>query len=67
MTDDISFSQEVVGIYLLPNVTPDFEGLFFLLEDGSILRIGQDKVYTPVVNEFTMLNARLIGFSAKFG
>ena len=39
--DDISFGQEVVGIYLLPNGSPDFEGLFFLLQDKTtILRIG---------------------------
>ena len=38
--DDISFTQEVIGIYLIPNLSPDFEGICFLLEDGSIVRIG---------------------------
>ena len=34
--DDISFAQEVIGIYILTNKSPDFEGIFFLLEDQSI-------------------------------
>ena len=38
----INFTQEVKGIYLLPNFSPDFEGIIFYLEDGTYERIGVD-------------------------
>lgn len=34
-TDDVTFDSEVIGLYLLPANSPDFEGLIFMLEDGS--------------------------------
>ena len=49
-------------MYLLPNVSPDFEALIFLMEDGSFERIGLDEAYTNNIADFTMLDARLIGF-----
>ena len=33
LREDISITQEIIGVYLLPNATPDFEGVFFLFED----------------------------------
>ena len=36
------------------------------MEDGTFLRVGLDQAYTPKLADYTMLNARLIGFSAKF-
>ena len=39
--ETISFTQEIVGIYAIPNLTsPDYEGFSFLLEDGSYERFG---------------------------
>ena len=37
-----------------------------MTEDGNIHRIGENVVYSPLTSEFTMLDARLIGFTAKF-
>ena len=36
----IPITQEILGAYLIPNATPDYEGISFYLEDGSFLRIG---------------------------
>ena len=54
-------------MYFIPNVTPDYEGISFYLEDGSYLRVGMDQTYSPNLSDHIMLDARLIGFSAKFG
>ena len=51
----------------MANNTPDYEGVSFLLEDMSFVRFGKDESYTPNISDFHMLDARLIGFSAKFG
>lgn len=56
----------MIGIYFIGNISPDYEGIVFLLEDGTYERIGIDEPYTPVLADFTMLTARLVGFSAKF-
>ena len=48
-------------------MTPDYEGISFYLEDGSFERVGLDQSYTPNLSDFHMLDARIIGFSAKFG
>ena len=47
-------------------MSPDFEGISFLLEDGSFLRVGLDQAYTPIISDHKILTSRLIGFSAKF-
>lgn len=62
----VDFNQEVIGIYFIPNLTPDFEGISFLLEDGSYLRIGEDEPYTPSLADHSMLSSRFIGLSVKF-
>lgn len=36
----VYFSNEVTGIYFIPNFSPDYEGIVFELEDGSYERIG---------------------------
>ena len=51
---------------MLGNRSPDYEGIFFRMEDDSIHRIGLDEAGTPSLSDFTMLERRLIGFSAKF-
>ena len=60
-------AQEIIGAYLIPNDSPDFEGLSLLLEDSSYLRVGMDEIYTPGIVDFVIFDSRLIGFSAKFG
>ena len=41
--ETIVVTQEIVGLYFIPNlVSPDYEGICFLMEDGSIERVGQD-------------------------
>ena len=42
LREELYFSQEIIGVYLLGNASPDYEGIFFLLEDYSIHRIGLD-------------------------
>ena len=51
---------------MLENVSPDFEGIFFLTENGDEYRIGQDEA-APITITYQKLNQRLIGLSAKFG
>ena len=63
--DQVTFTQEVVGVLGLNDDTPEYEGIFFLLEDGTIERIGRDEAHNPVPSEFTMLTSRLIGMSMK--
>ena len=65
--EEITISQEIIGAYLIPNVTPDYEGISFLLEDDTYLRVGMDQNYTPSKPDHIIFGARLIGFSAKFG
>ena len=65
-TNTVDLEQEVIGIYFIPNGTPDFEGISFLLEDGTYKRIGEDMIYTPSRSDHTILSSRLIGLSAKF-
>ena len=67
LRETITIAQEILGVYFIPNNTPDYEGIYFYLEDGSFVRVGMDQIYTPNLSDFTMLDARLIGFSAKFG
>ena len=64
--DVVYFTQEVIGIYFIPDDDPDFEGISFLLEDGSIKRIGRNSNDNPSVGDFIMLPSRLIGLSVKF-
>ena len=52
---------------MIPNGTPDYEGIYFYLENGSFERVGMDQTYSPNLSDFIMLDARLIGLSAKFG
>ena len=63
----ITITQEILAVYFIPNNSPDFEGISFYLEDGSFERVGLDQPYTPNISDFHMLDARIIGFSAKFG
>lgn len=65
LRDEVTFTQEVIGVFGLNDYTPEYEGLFFMLEDGSIKRIGRDKDHNPVPSEFTMLTSRLVGMAAK--
>ena len=67
MRESITITQEILGVYLLPASSPDYEGIYFYLEDGSFERVGMDDTYSPNLSDFIMLNARLIGLSAKFG
>ena len=64
--DVVYFTQEVIGIYFIPDNDPDFEGISFLLEDGSIERIGRESNDDPSITDFMMLQGRLIGLSVKF-
>lgn len=64
--DTVSINQEVIGVYVIPSKAPDYEGVSFLLEDNSIVRIGRDSTNDPAVGDFTMLPARLTGASVKF-
>ena len=64
--ESITLTQEILGVYLIPNVSPDYEGIYFYLEDGTFQRVGLNEAYTPNLSDFTMFDARLIGFSAKF-
>ena len=54
-------------MYFIPNVGPDYEGIYFYLEDGSFERVGLDQSYTPNLSDFIFLDSRMIGISAKFG
>ena len=65
--ESIAITQEILGVYFIPNRTPDYEGISFYLEDGSFERVGLDQSYSPNLSDFVMLDARIIGFSAKFG
>ena len=41
--ETIAVTQEIVGVYFIPNLpSSDYEGICFLMEDGSIERVGQD-------------------------
>ena len=40
--DILNFTQEIKAVYFIPNVSPDFEGIVFYLEDGTFHRIGLD-------------------------
>ena len=42
LRESITISQEIIGAYFIPNVGPDYEGISFLLEDGTYLRVGLD-------------------------
>ena len=53
-------------MYFIPNASPDYEGIYFYLEDSSFVRVGRDQQYAPDLSDFVMLDARVIGFSAKF-
>ena len=65
--ESITITQEILGVYFIPNVTPDYEGISFYLEDGSFKRIGMDQSYTPDLSDFYIPDTRIIGFSVKFG
>ena len=54
-------------MYFILNNTPDYEGISFYLADGTYLRVGLDQSYYPNLSDHTLLDSRLIGFSAKFG
>ena len=56
----------MTGIYFIPSQTPAYEGISFLLENGSYARIGEDEAYTPLLSDHIILESRLIGLSAKF-
>ena len=40
--ESITISQEITGVYLIFNDTPDYEGISFLLEDDTYVRVGLD-------------------------
>ena len=40
--ESITLTQEILGVYLIPNDSPDYEGICFYLEDGSFERVGLD-------------------------
>ena len=40
--ESIPISKEIIGAYLIPNLSPDYEGISFLLEDDTYLRVGLD-------------------------
>ena len=63
---DFTFDSEVIGIYMIYNLSPDIEGIFFLTENGGEYRIGVDQT-APGTIPYTMLTNRVIGFTAKFG
>ena len=42
LRETITIAQEILGVYFIPNLTPDFEGIYFYLEDGSFMRVGLD-------------------------
>ena len=65
-TKTINFAKEIVGIKLVWNDSPDWEGIAFLESDGTMQRIGEDQAYTPVSSDFTRLNGRLIGLTGKY-
>ena len=66
MRETIHITQEIIGVYFIPNYSPDYEGISFYLEDGSFARIGMDESYTPNLSDYIMLPSRLIGFASKF-
>ena len=66
VTKTITFANEIIGIKLVWNFSPDWEGIAFLETDGTMQRIGEDQAYTPVAADFTLLNGRLIGLTGKF-
>ena len=71
LNDDRSINDEIIGVYFLPDEDPpDYEGIFFLLADNSIVRAGRELLpysgWLPAESDFTMLKARLIGMQAKF-
>ena len=41
-TKTITFANEIVGIKLVWNSNPDWEGIAFLESDGTMQRIGED-------------------------
>ena len=57
----VNINQEIIGGYFI-TADADFEGIVFLLEDGSFHRVGEDKPYTYDIADINMLPARLIGF-----
>ena len=67
LEESATITQEIIGAHLILNGSPDLEGISFLLEDGSFLRVGLDQVYTPNEADHVKFTSRLIGFSAKFG
>ena len=40
--ESITITQEILGVYFIPNKTPDYEGISFYLQDGSFERVGLD-------------------------
>ena len=40
--ESIIITQEILGVYFIPNSSPDYEGISFYLEDGSFVRAGLD-------------------------
>lgn len=38
--ESVTISQEIIGVYFIPNVSPDYEGISFLLADETFLRFG---------------------------
>ena len=60
----------MTGIYFIPNIIsngdPDYEGISFLLEDGTFERIGEDEPYTPSLSDHAILSGWLIGLSVKY-
>ena len=67
LDESVTITQEIIGAYLIPNLSPDIEGISFVLEDGSFVRVGMDQRYTPNISDHVIFTSRLIGFSARFG
>ena len=74
LTDTVTFRQEVTGILTMPNNAGEFAfaSIYFLLENGTIERIGRIDVSAGATKvpttsaDFFMLNARFIGMNVKF-
>ena len=56
LEQEVTFTNEVIGLYFLNNNSPDIEGIFFLTEDGGVSRIGEDQASTHGLADYFMLS-----------
>lgn len=52
LSEQVIFNQEVIGVNIVTSSTPDFEGIVFMLADGTFERIGKGNSYTPNSSHF---------------